>query len=73
MARVFWLGSAPDPSGLGPDRPYLSMRGHLGQWIIAFPDTRRVVMRLGRRKGERIQGSAESQTFRALAHEYAWK
>ena len=71
--QSFWLGSAPDPSGLGPDRPYLSMRGHLGQWIIVFPDTRRVVMRLGRKEGERIKGSSESLTFRALAHEYAWK
>ena len=49
------------------------MRGHLGQWIIAFPETRRVVLRLGRQEGDRIEGSSESLTFRALAHEYAWK
>lgn len=71
--QSFWLGEAADPAGVAPARRYVALRGHLGQWIIAFPETGRVVVRLGRTEGERPKGSWEPAPFRALAHEYAWK
>lgn len=69
----FWLGESADPTGTMPARRYVALRGHLGQWILAFPETGRVVVRLGRTEGERPQGSWEPIPFRALADEYAWK
>ena len=71
--QSFWLGESADPSGQAPARRYVALRGHLGQWIIAFPETGRVVVRLGRTAGERPKGSWEPVPFRALADEYAWK
>jgi hypothetical protein len=69
----FWLGEVADPVGSGPARRYVALRGHLGQWILAFPETGRVVVRLGRTEGVRPKGSWEPVPFRALAEEYAWK
>lgn len=69
----FWLGESADPSGQLPARRYVALRGHLGQWILAFPEIGRVVVRLGRTEGERPKGSWEPVPFRALADEYAWK
>jgi CubicO group peptidase (beta-lactamase class C family) len=71
--QSFWLGESADPAGQAPARRYVALRGHLGQWIIAFPETGRVVVRLGRTEGERPKGSWEPVPFRALADEYAWK
>jgi CubicO group peptidase (beta-lactamase class C family) len=71
--QSFWLGESADPAGQAPARRYVALRGHLGQWIIAFPETGRVVVRLGRTEGERPKGSWEPRPFRALVDEYAWK
>ncbi len=71
--QSFWLGNVADPAGKAADRRYMALRGHLGQWIIAFPETQRVVVRLGRTEGERPEGSWEPVPFRALAEEYAWR
>ena len=71
--QSFWLGDVADPAGKAADRRYMALRGHLGQWIIAFPETQRVVVRLGRTEGERPEGSWEPVPFRALAEEYAWR
>ena len=71
--QSFWLGESVDPAGQAPARRYVALRGHLGQWIIAFPETGRVVVRLGRTEGERPKGSWEPRPFRALVDEYAWK
>jgi CubicO group peptidase (beta-lactamase class C family) len=71
--QSFWLGEVAAPDGVGAARHYVALRGHLGQWIIAFPETGRVVVRLGRTEGERPKGSWEPVPFRALAEEYAWK
>jgi len=71
--QSFWLGEVADPAGKAPARRYMALRGHLGQWIIAFPEAQRVVVRLGRTEGERPEGSWEPEPFRALAEEYAWK
>jgi len=69
----FWLGEAAAPADSLAPRGYVALRGHLGQWIIAFPETGRVVVRLGRTEGERPKGSWEPSPFRALVDEYAWK
>tara|TARA_Y100000385_G_scaffold12854_3_gene13158 strand:- start:8798 stop:10051 length:1254 start_codon:yes stop_codon:yes gene_type:complete len=46
----FWIGTVPSNQSAEKD-PYIAFNGHLGQWIIALPNSNRVIVRTGHSKG----------------------
>jgi len=69
----FWLGDAPSPDPLSEaTRPFVALRGHLGQWIITFPGLDLIIVRTGHAEGKEA-GEALPASFMAVASSYAWK
>lgn len=69
----FWLGDAPSPDPTSEaTRPFVALRGHLGQWIITFPGLDLIIVRTGHAEGPAV-GEALPASFMAVASAYAWK
>jgi hypothetical protein len=69
----FWLGDAPSPDPLSEaTRPFVALRGHLGQWVITFPGLDLIIVRTGHAEGKEV-GEALPASFMAVASAYAWK
>ncbi len=68
----FWLGSVPAPEGelWESEVPFVALRGHLGQWIVAIPERNMVLVRIGHQEGGGDRENGLPSSFMQTVTEY---